>query len=133
MASQRRPFIVMLTISAIAFVAIVVIDLLTPIPPTERLRALREEFRENTRDRVVEMRALVTTIETSPDSNRLRDLERHFHGLAGLGGTYGYDSVTALSREGEDLCEEAADAPATVDTRRLSEILSSVLVAIEMA
>ena len=44
MASRRRPFLVMLAISAIAFVAIVVIDLLTPIPPSERLRALRQEM-----------------------------------------------------------------------------------------
>ncbi len=44
MASQRRPFLVMLAISVVAFVAIVVIDLLTPIPPNERLRVLRQEM-----------------------------------------------------------------------------------------
>ncbi len=44
MATQRKPFLVMLTISVVAFVAIVVIDLLTPIPPSERLRALRQEL-----------------------------------------------------------------------------------------
>ena len=44
MASQRRPFLVMLTIAVVAFVAIVVIDLLTPIPPSERLRVLRQEM-----------------------------------------------------------------------------------------
>ncbi len=44
MASRRSPFLVMLAISAIAFVAIVVIDLLTPIPPSERLRVLRQEM-----------------------------------------------------------------------------------------
>ena len=44
MARQRRPFLIMLAISLIAFVAIVVIDLLTPIPPSERLRVLRQEM-----------------------------------------------------------------------------------------
>jgi hypothetical protein len=44
MASQRRPFLIMLAISVVAFVAIVVIDLLTPIPPSERLRVLRQEM-----------------------------------------------------------------------------------------
>ena len=34
----------MLAISVVAFVAIVVIDLLTPIPPSERLRVLRQEM-----------------------------------------------------------------------------------------
>ena len=34
----------MLAISVVAFVAIVVIDLLTPIPPNERLRVLRQEM-----------------------------------------------------------------------------------------
>ncbi len=43
MGLRAKPFIIMFTISALLFVAIVIIDLLTPVPPRERLRALRQE------------------------------------------------------------------------------------------
>jgi len=95
------------------------------------LRALREEFRENTRARLIEMSGLLKTLSSAPDAARLESLERHFHGLAGLGGTYGYASVTALSREGEDACANGAPSPETVDFVRLSEILSALSDAIE--
>jgi multidrug resistance efflux pump len=44
MKGPRRPFFVMLTISVFIFLAIVAIDYLTPVPPRQRLRALRQEL-----------------------------------------------------------------------------------------
>ena len=43
MGLRAKPFLVMFTISAILFVVIVIVDLLTPVPPRERLRVLRQE------------------------------------------------------------------------------------------
>lgn len=43
MGPRARPFLVMFTISAVLFAVIVIIDLLTPIPPRERLRVLRQD------------------------------------------------------------------------------------------
>jgi chemotaxis protein histidine kinase CheA len=97
------------------------------------LRALRDEFRENTRFRLVEMHSLLERIELLPDAATLRELERHFHGLAGLGGTYGYQSVTSLSREGENICESGAPNPDAVDYSRLAGIVSRIAGAIEEA
>lgn len=97
------------------------------------LRSLRDEFRENTRVRLVEMSALLERIAEAPDSTSARELGRNFHGLAGLGGTYGYQSVTALSREGEDLCEAGVTSAASIDCSRLAAIVESIAEAIEEA
>jgi len=96
------------------------------------LRALREEFRGNTRERLAEMAALLGDARRTPDSTRLRDLERHFHGLAGLGGTYGYQSITELSREGEEICEGGFATPDLADYDRLAAILADLAGAIEV-
>jgi len=95
------------------------------------LRALRDEFRANTRSRLTEMDRLLDQLRRSPDSETLRELERHFHGLAGLGGTYGYQSVTSLSREGESLAEDGFSVPVAADYDKLSEILRAIAAAIE--
>lgn len=97
------------------------------------LRALRDEFRSNTRDRLVEMSELLGLLVDEPDENQLRVLERHFHGLAGLGGTYGYQSVTSMSREGEDVCAGSAPSPSEADIDRLRRILAALEAAIEEA
>jgi hypothetical protein len=46
MGLRAKPFLTMFTISAVIFVAIVIVDLLTPVPPRERLRVLRQEVAE---------------------------------------------------------------------------------------
>lgn len=96
------------------------------------LRVLRNEFRSNTRERLSEMTVLLDRVTSGPEGARLRELERHFHGLAGLGGTYGYQSVTELSREAENLCEAGFEAPESVDYDRLSAILSELAREIEV-
>jgi chemotaxis protein histidine kinase CheA len=95
------------------------------------LRALRSEFRDNTRSRLVAMNGLLEQLRREPDSARLRELERHFHGLAGLGGTYGYSSVTSASREGETICEDGLSSPDAVDHEQLAGILAEISRAIE--
>lgn len=95
------------------------------------LRVLRNEFRDNTRGRLVEMSSILDQLRLEPDSVRLRELERHFHGLAGLGGTYGYSSITSASREGETICEGGNPSTGAVDYERLAGILAELARAIE--
>src|SRR5437016_2726580 len=37
----------------------------------------------------------------------IEETERRFHSLAGTAGTYGLTAISALAREGEDICNEA--------------------------
>lgn len=43
MGLRTKPFLIMFTISAVLFAVIVIVDLLTPVPPRERLRPLRQQ------------------------------------------------------------------------------------------
>ncbi len=63
---------------------------------------LRGRFRETTRIRLDEMASLLAALERDPrDAESLRNLARHFHGLAGMGGTYGFPRVSELGDEAE--------------------------------
>ena len=85
----------------------------------EILATLREEFRVNTRQRLDEMARLADEVAGGNASSCI-DLRRHFHGLAGLGGTYGYNTVSEIGRAGEKLCQalEDKDEGVTLDTVR---------------
>jgi chemotaxis protein histidine kinase CheA len=63
------------------------------------LRELRQHFRVTTRARLQEMRAQLAAVERDP--SQLEPLSRHFHGLSGLGFTYGFPRVSELGEEGE--------------------------------
>lgn len=66
------------------------------------LESLRVRFRETARIRLQEMHAQLTSIEGNPhDVQAVQKLAHHFHGLAGLGTTYGYPLVSELADEGE--------------------------------
>ncbi|MGZ5444532.1 MAG: diguanylate cyclase [Thermoanaerobaculia bacterium] len=63
---------------------------------------LRRRFRETSRIRLDEMASLLATLERDPrDAESLRNLAKHFHGLAGMGGTYGFPRVSELGDEAE--------------------------------
>jgi chemotaxis protein histidine kinase CheA len=60
-------------------------------------------FRETSRIRIEEMKSLAAALERDPkDAEALQKLARHFHGLAGMGGTYGYPRVTEIGDEAEE-------------------------------
>jgi diguanylate cyclase (GGDEF)-like protein len=57
----------------------------------------RGRFRETARIRLDEMESLLAALERDPrDAESLQKLARHFHGLAGMGGTYGFPHVSRL-------------------------------------
>ena len=66
------------------------------------LAELRARFREAARIRLVEMTVLLGCLERDlSDAAALQQLARHFHALAGMGGTYGFPRVTELADEAE--------------------------------
>lgn len=63
---------------------------------------LRGRFRETSRIRLDEMESLLAALERDPrDAEALQKLAKHFHGLAGMGGTYGFPHVSRLGDEAE--------------------------------
>jgi diguanylate cyclase (GGDEF)-like protein len=63
---------------------------------------LRGRFRETSRIRLDEMASLLDALARDPrDAESLRKLAKHFHGLAGMGGTYGFPRVSELGDEAE--------------------------------
>lgn len=66
------------------------------------LEDLRGRFRETARVRMRDMESLIGQLERDPgDAAALHMLGKHFHGLAGMGGTYGYPRISVLGDEGE--------------------------------
>ena len=63
---------------------------------------LRTRFRETSRIRLAEMASLLGALERdATDAQSLHKLATHFHGLAGMGGTYGFPRVSELGDEAE--------------------------------
>jgi diguanylate cyclase (GGDEF)-like protein len=69
---------------------------------TVEMELLRARFRASSAARVREMAALADALERDPhDQPSMAALARHFHGLAGLGATYGFPKISALADDGE--------------------------------
>jgi HPt (histidine-containing phosphotransfer) domain-containing protein len=62
---------------------------------------LRAHFEKRLAERVVLMEATLAEVEGSDARNARTALERQFHSLAGIAGTYGYPDITDIAREGE--------------------------------
>jgi diguanylate cyclase (GGDEF)-like protein len=68
------------------------------------LDELRVRFRETSRIRLEEMTQLLGQLDRNPsDTLALQKLAKHFHGLAGMGATYGFPRVSTLGDEGESV------------------------------
>jgi diguanylate cyclase (GGDEF)-like protein len=66
------------------------------------MEPLRARFRASSATRLQDMTALLDVLARDPgDRIALETLARHFHGLAGLGSTYGFPRISALADEGE--------------------------------
>jgi chemotaxis protein histidine kinase CheA len=80
----------------------------------ELLAELAVQFRASTIERLDKMRTQVARIESDRgDHATLTEIHRHFHGLAGLGGTYGFPLVSEIAADAEEACEsiDAASRP----------------------
>ncbi len=66
------------------------------------LADLRDRFRETSRVRLDDMEALLAALDRDPRAAAsLQQLAKHFHALAGMGGTYGFPRVSELGDEAE--------------------------------
>jgi chemotaxis protein histidine kinase CheA len=71
-----------------------------PDPLKIAMQALRAEYLADSPERVRELSAALGRLRAK-DAAALADLQRHFHRLAGSGGSYGFPLVTDRSRAGE--------------------------------
>jgi len=94
------------------------------------LAELRDHFRESTRPRIADMQLLVAAIRCDArDASAVDQLARHFHALAGLGGSYGFAVVSTLADEGEGTAmpfARAATAPSDAHVERWSELVAAI-------
>lgn len=63
------------------------------------MNELRAHFQESSRARLIELRA---ALDALPDANAMQIVAKHFHGFAGMGGTYGFPRVSQLGDEAEE-------------------------------
>lgn len=99
---------------------------------------LRIRFRASTAARLREMVTLVDALDRDAgDRQSLDALARHFHGLTGLGATYGFPSISTLAEEGEGTVLPLArgsgepDAPTLARWRELIAAIETELSAAE--
>ncbi|MBI2213397.1 MAG: Hpt domain-containing protein [Acidobacteria bacterium] len=80
----------------------------------ELMAELTEQFRASTIERLSAMRSLLAQLGAERgDKATLAAIHRHFHGLAGLGGTYGFPLISEIAADAEEACESigAEDLP----------------------
>ncbi len=78
----------------------------------EEFNTLVTEFVEGADTRLGSLRDALYGLQTAPDNlNALRELNRHFHRLAGTGLTFGFAELSALAAQGEELCTERLRTP----------------------
>lgn len=99
------------------------------------LQDLRGRFRETARVRLEEMTSLLAQLEGDPsDAKVLEKLATHFHGLAGMGATYGFPRVSELGDEAEGLIlplGKRGRAPDAATLTRWRDILAEIHAALD--
>ena len=82
---------------------------------------LRVRFRETSAMRLTEMAELLTLIESDPaNAPAVKKLAQHFHGLAGMGGTYGFPRVSQLGDEAEESIQPLVRSGAAPDAAMIA-------------
>jgi chemotaxis protein histidine kinase CheA len=104
-------------------------------PLAEALRGLKREYLRESVARVAELEELLAQVAAG-GSEALDRLRRALHRLAGSGGSYGFADVSRHSRSGEEIARrlmEAGSAPQPADVAALTEVVSAVRAAFEVA
>jgi chemotaxis protein histidine kinase CheA len=100
----------------------------------EALRQFRDLFVRTASERAGEMETLLADLREAPgDAAPLASLERHFHGLVGTGGTYGFPRVSELAAEGELDCQgvlQRSSAPSSEQLERWGLLVAEIRLAL---
>lgn len=82
---------------------------------------LRSRFLSGLDRRLRELTTRVDQLQVTRETRGevLRETERLFHNLAGIGGTYGFPEVTRIARRAERLCSEEMNPARLTQLRRL--------------
>jgi diguanylate cyclase (GGDEF)-like protein len=108
-------------------------SLVPPGPPPakgDEMGELRSQFVRRSEAKI-EMagRLLALLRETSADRQHLQDLMRFFHGLAGVGTSFGFPTVTAVAKEGELECLallQSEASPSTTEIENWTSLLGAL-------
>jgi len=93
--------------------------------PEEQLAEFRGQFVRNSMERLDKIERSIDVLEHSPaDKETLKTLFTHFHGLAGMGGTYGFDRVSEVSLRAEAACDEIQSSGQPVRPEELRALRS---------
>ena len=87
----------------------------------KKLGDLQLSFKNNLPDKIAEIETLYSSLTTPTlNADKLSDLHRRVHGLAGSGGTFGAIAVSHVSRQLEQilksLAKEAVPSPASLES-----------------
>ena len=96
---------------------------------------LRTQFLDRSQERLEALRVLVEHIATrNTDMNLLKEIRQLFHWCAGSGGVYGFERVTQLGLQGEEICDRLLNANQEIakqDAERLLQLVNLIYEAIE--
>lgn len=96
----------------------------------DQFNELKNQFMTRSGARITEINDLLQALTNKPeDQSLLRQISQHFHWLAGSGGTYGFEEVTAWGLYGEELCDyflKLGNPLQPSDIEQLSKALQTV-------
>ena len=88
---------------------------------------LQQKFVTGLDRRLVHLSGCLATISHDGlDVRAVEEMMRGFHSLAGIGGTYGYGSITDAARRGELVCRAAQELGRAADVETLSGVLRTL-------
>ena len=90
-------------------------------PKRDPFLELKHRFLAGLERRLAELRDLLDG-GAAPEMLMLK-----FHSLAGIGGTYGFDRITDLSRQSEQLCATVVDEKRALRGNELEELANGIM------
>lgn len=91
-----------------------------------QFQELKQQFIFRSRERLAAIENLLEQMQYRPgDFDLLRQIMKHFHWLAGSGGTYGFDEITQWGTYGEELCEYLLKLQVPVKSDDRDKLLSA--------
>lgn len=95
----------------------------------DRFAALKNQFVARSVERIAGLALLIESLAQKPTEQLLRDIRQQFHWFAGSGGIYGFENVTRLGLQGEELCDKLIrenKSPAASDCKQLLTLVHAM-------